>query len=335
MSSVTSSTDWKRSAVALPRIALVGAGTMGSFHARVIAESDFGELAAVIDPYEPFGSEVAERYGAEWRPAADEWSEFDGVVIAAATEAHLSLAMPVIESGVPVLVEKPISDSLEGTRAILARSAELGVPLMCGLLERYNPAMLTAQAMVHAPVHVTASRHSPYAPRIKTGVAWDLLIHDVDMAVRTLGQPISVRGSTGEYNPASLPGAEDVAEVVVGFADGGLASISASRIGQRKVRTVVVHEVDKLIEVDLLRRDVTVYRNVSAQGADDDGRGYRQQTAIEIPELVTNQEPLAAQFERFTSLIDGRIDADEERASYLPAHEVVAEALASRSGPRH
>lgn len=321
--------------MSLPRIALVGAGTMGSYHARVISQSPLAELAAVIDPYEAAGSDIARRFGSEWLPAATDWKGYDGVVIAAATEAHVGLAVPVIESGTAVLVEKPLSDSLEDTRAIIDLSATEGVPLMCGLLERYNPAVLTAAALIESPVHITGTRHSPYAPRIRTGVAWDLLIHDVDLAIRMLGTPESVRGATGEFNPSSLPGAEDVAEVVIGFETGGVASLSASRIGQRKVRTLVVHEVEKLVEIDLLRRDVTVYRNVAGQSvSDDDGRGYRQQTAIEIPELVANQEPLAAQLERFIGLLDGTVDPDAERASYLAAHEVVAAALGSGSVSR-
>lgn len=115
------------------------------------------------------------------------------------------------------------------------------------------------------------------------------------------------------------------------FANGALAHVSASRIGQRKVRTLSIHEVDRLIEVDLLRRDVTVYHHVSDQPANIDGRGYKQQTVIEIPELLTSQEPLAAQLDQFVRLISGDADADAERRSILPSHEVVAQLKASHS----
>lgn len=307
-----------------PRILLIGAGSMGSLHARVISQSPLAELATVVDPRQDVGGGVASRFGASWAPHLDVLSGIDGVVIAAATEAHYDLAMAVLEAGVPVLVEKPVADGLSRTLEILDKAEEKGVPIMCGLLERFNPAVVTAKALIESPVYVTATRHSPYAPRIRTGVSWDLLVHDVDLAVGILGgDPTLVTGSLGQFHPHSVAGAEDVAEVVLGFESGGMAHISASRIGQRKIRTLSIHELDRLIEVDLLRRDVTVYHHVSGQAADDEGRGYKQQTIIEIPEMLTSQEPLAAQLEHFVGLIAGTVDADAERASVIPSHRVV------------
>ena len=148
-------------------------------------------------------------------------------------------------------------------------------------------------------------------------------MHDVDLSIQLTGSaPTDVRARLGHYSPEST--AEDVADVIVGFESGAMANLSAARIGQRKVRTLVIHELDRLIELDLLRRAVTIYRHVSG-AVSDDGRGYRQQTIIEIPELVTNQEPLAAQFDRFVDLLEGTVDADAERDSILPSHRVIAQ----------
>ncbi|TFD67294.1 Gfo/Idh/MocA family protein [Cryobacterium ruanii] len=306
-----------------PRILLIGAGSMGSLHARVISQSPLVELATVIDPRKDVGGALADRFGATWAPAFSSLAGVDGVVVAAATEAHFELAMEVIEAGIPLLVEKPMSDGLEKTMAILDRAETLNVPIMCGLLERFNPAVVTAKALLDSPLYVTATRHSPYVPRIRTGVSWDLLVHDIDLAIGILGgTPTLVTGTLSQFHPSSISGAEDVAEVVLGFESGGTAHISASRIGQRKIRTLSIHELDRMVEVDLLRRDVTVYHHVSGQ-ADDDGRGYKQQTVIEIPELLTSQEPLAAQLDHFTALIAGTVDADAERNSIIPSHRVV------------
>ncbi|WP_157005789.1 Gfo/Idh/MocA family protein [Agromyces laixinhei] len=307
-----------------PRILLVGAGSMGSLHARVIAQSPLATLARVVDGREDVGTGLAERYGASWAPELGDLSDVDAVVIAASTEAHFDLALEVLEQDRPVLVEKPVADGLEKTLEILRRSETRDVPMMCGLLERFNPAVVTARALMDDPKFVTATRHSPYAPRIRTGVSWDLLVHDVDLASLLLGgSPTVVRGVLGQFHPLSVPGAEDVAEAVLSFEGGRVAHVSASRVGQRKIRTMSIHDLDKLIEVDLLRRDVTVYRHVSDQAADAEGRGYRQQTVIEIPELLTAQEPLAAQLEHFVGLIDGTVDAETERRSILPAHSIV------------
>ena len=104
--------------------------------------------------------------------------------------------------------------------------------------------------------------------------------------------------------------------------------MSASRIGQRKLRSLVITEVDRLVEIDLLRRDVTIYRHVSHDSVTDNGLGYRQQTIIDIPELVSGREPLATQLDRFVDLLTGAADIDEERCSILPSHRVVASVLA-------
>lgn len=305
-------------------VLLVGAGSMGSLHARVTAQSEHCVLHTVVDPLADLGQDLATRLGAAWRPELGSLDGIDAVIVAAATEAHAPLARQVLEAGVPLLVEKPVTADLASTTEILRLSAETGVPMMCGLLERFNPAVMTALPMIESAVHVTGQRHSPYAPRIRTGVAWDLLVHDVDLAMRFLPGPVThVDAVVGRFHPASLEGAEDVVEASLRFASGAVASISASRVGQRKVRSLVVHELDKLVEIDLLRRDITIYRHV-AEAAFEGGRGYRQQTVIEIPELRTSREPLAAQLDHFVDLVRGDADADAERASILPSHQVVA-----------
>jgi len=309
-------------------IALVGAGTMGSLHARVISQSSIARLACVVDPDPEQGRGLAERFETAWAPALAEPGSVDAVVVAAPTAAHADLATAVIAAGVPLLVEKPITDDLTSTTAIVDASRAAGVPLMCGLLERYNPAVRTALRIVGDPIHVGSVRHSPYAPRIATGVAYDLLIHDVDLVLRITGtEPTRVDAHFATFDPRSRPGAEDVAEVVLSFAGGAVASLSASRVAQRKVRSLVVAELDRVIEVDLVRQDLTVYRHVGDLVPSDDGAGYRQQTIIDIPTIHDAREPLAVQLERFVGLARGEIDPEEERATLLAPHRVVADAV--------
>jgi len=249
-------------------------------------------------------------------------------VVAAATEHHHAIALDVLRAALSVLIEKPVCPSLSQTQEVLAASEAAGVPLMCGFLERYNPTFLVARQMLTAPRFARAERHSPYVPRIKTGVAWDLLVHDVDLISQIFGgdDPQSLAVEVGQFHPSSVPGAEDIIEVGLRFA-GGIGSASASRIGQRKVRTLVIQELDRMIEVDLLRRGVTSYRHTSIE-SDDSGRGFRQATEMEVPEII-GREPLATQLDRFIDLIEGTIDADAERRSVLPAHRIVQLALDS------
>jgi predicted dehydrogenase len=312
------------------RVLLIGAGNMGSHHARVISQSPRTELAVLVDPRKSVGTAVAERFGASWLPELPSLDQIDAVVIAAATEAHYELAMQALAADKPVLVEKPVSDSLLRTEEILALAEARDVPFMCGLLERYNPAVLTARNFIDSPLHISATRHSPYAARIRTGVAWDLLVHDVDLAINIAGSaPLEIDAKLGFFHPDSLEDAEDVAESILRFDGGALAHISASRVAQRKIRQLSVYEAERLIEVDLLRRDVTIYHHVSENSVDE-GRGYRQQTVIEIPELISSEEPLTAQFNHFTDLIEGTADARAERATILPSHRVIDSVIAQR-----
>lgn len=310
------------------QFAVVGAGMMGSNHARVVAQSDLADLAVLVDPRREVGLPLAERYGARWAPELPDLDSVDGVIVAAATEAHYDLAMQVLSTGTPLLIEKPVAADIVQSRSVVAAADAADIPLMCGLLERFNPAVLTARSFIEAPIHLSATRHSPYAPRIRTGVAWDLLVHDVDLAIVLAGGlPTAVSSSLGFFHNRSESGAEDVAETIMSFDTGALAHISASRMGQKKIRQVSVYEPDRLIEIDLLRRDVTVYHHVSEDLVGGANRGYRQQTVIEIPEMVTSVEPLTAQFAHFCRIIDGVEDAEIERRTLLPAHEVIAEVL--------
>jgi predicted dehydrogenase len=313
------------------RIALVGAGSMGRNHARIIAENSSAVLATIVDPFESSGRPVAEQFDARWVPEL-ELDDIDAVVVAASTEHHYGIARDVIAAGKPLLVEKPICPSLALTEEILAASEKAGTPIMCGFLERYNPAVIAARAMIDEPLYVRAERHSPYVPRIKTGVAWDLLVHDVDLISQLFGArvPERVGVEVGSFHPSSLPGAEDIVEASLGFEGGGLASASASRLGQRKVRTLMVQSLDHMVEIDLLRRGVTLYRHTTISEDKPGGAGYRQMTEMEVPE-ITGREPLATQFDRFLGLVAGEIDADEERRSILPAHRIVEAALQARA----
>lgn len=316
------------------RIGLVGTGTMGTLHARVIAESPRAELTWVADPRREAGEEVAGRHATRWL-AEMEPDTVDAVVVAAATEHHHRLALEVLAAGVPLLVEKPLADTLDHAREIVETSERLGVPLMCGFLERYNPAILTALEFVERPIHAAANRHSPYVARIRTGVSSDLLIHDLDVLLQVFDeQPVGAEGHLGYFHPNSEPGAEDMADAIVDFPGGGIGMATASRTSQRKIRTLVITELDRQIELDLVRQDITIYRHIGNEALEDSGLGYRQQTVIDIPVIKHQREPLATQLDRFLDLVGGTVDADAERASLLPPHELLdaVRRSAARSG---
>jgi predicted dehydrogenase len=310
------------------RIGLVGAGSMGSLHARVLSSTDATELAWIADPDRATGQRVAERFATKWLPEP-EMAGVDAVVIAAPTQFHHAYAMSIIEAGLPLLVEKPIADTLAHVHEIIDASRAGDTVLMCGLLERFNAAVRTAAEIARQPVHIATVRHSPYAERIRTGVASDLLIHDIDLVVRLMGEaPATLTGHYGYFEPRSTTSSEDVAEATLRFSGGQIASLSVSRIAQHKIRSLTIAEIGRLIEVDLLRQSITIYRHVQESGFDEDA-GYTQQTIIEIPVIRHPGEPLQLQLAHFVALVEGRADPEEERQTLLLPHLLIDQVGAS------
>lgn len=322
-----------RATPAGPRIALVGSGVMGSQHARVLAQSDRCEFVRVIEPRLEVGKPVAERFGVDWLPELDGLRDIDAVVIAAATEAHYDLARHVLELDKPLLVEKPLTGTYERSLELVTESERRGLPLVCGFVERFNPAVITARQFVGEPIEIHAVRHSPFVPRINAGVATDLLIHDVDLAIGfTRRTPHKVKATFGYFHETSRRNRwEDSADMMMSFDGGAVATCSASRASQHKVRHLSLLEIDRLIEIDLLRRDITIYRHV-ADSASMDESGYQQQTVIEIPTILPSGEPLAVQLNHFLDLLEqgaGSAAVAAERAAILPAHQAVELAVQS------
>lgn len=309
------------------RVGLIGAGTMGALHARVLATNPRTSLAWVSDPFESSGRAIADRFGARYvmEPLYD---EVDAVVVAAPTQFHHQLGLDVLRHGRPLLMEKPLANDLAQVDQLLEEAETRDLPIMCGLLERFNAAVRTAFELSRAPLHFRSVRHSPMTSRIQTGVGGDLLIHDLDLAIGLFGaMPTVIEGLTDR--PTNRPGAiEDIAELVLRFGSTGVASLSASRRSQRKIRTMMIAEEDRLIEVDLLRQDVTIYRHVLESATDDD-LGYRQQTIIDVPVLRHHGEPLMLQLDHFVDIVSGTADHHAERLSIRPAHAVLQQLVGS------
>lgn len=304
------------------RIGLVGGGSMGALHARVIAQEPATELVWIAEPDAIVGRELAQRFGARWMPTPG-YEGVDAVVVAAPTQHHRELALAVLGRGLPLLLEKPLAPTLNESVEIVELAEREGTVLMCGLLERFNPAVRTAVEICREPLHVQTIRHSPYASRIRTGVAGDLLIHDVDLVMRLMdGMPIGHSCSFGYFEPRSEPGSEDVAEAHLSFDGGRVASLSVSRIAQRKVRSLMISEIARSIEVDLLRQAITVYRDAGSSRFDEEA-GYTQQMIIDIPVIRHLGEPLSLQLRHFVDLVRERSDAAQELEGILASHTVL------------
>ena len=306
-----------------PRVAVVGAGNMGANHARVVAASPRAELAMVLDVDADRADAVARPLGVEGSTDLAAAAGCDAVVVAATTEVHLDIALPLLEAGVSCLVEKPLADDLVAVDRLIGASETSGAALMCGFVERFNPAVVGARALLDgSPVHLLGIRHSPHNPRTRSSVIDDLLIHDIDLALDLLGGSVtSVSG--GHW--VSPDGVEELADCTMVFDHGAVATLSSSRTSQRKVRSLSLSSVDLLIEIDLLRHDLTAYRHRSGEVVDRDGPIYRAETVVEIPFVRHTGEPLAVQFDHFVDLVTSDASRDAERASLRAPHAAVAQ----------
>jgi predicted dehydrogenase len=309
------------------KVALVGVGAMGSHHARVISHSMRARLFAVIDQDTDRAAAVAGDIGCLATADLDVAARSDAVIVATPTGSHLEIALGLLELGRPLLVEKPLAPDLPAVQTILDASRKYDVPVMCGFVERFNPVISTALSVMEGPaIHVVAIRHSPPAERIISGVVSDMLIHDLDLAVQIAGDLEVDDVVSTLWRPPGSPTAE-IADCTISFAGGSVATLSASRVSQRKIRTLTIATESQLIELDLLRQDISVYRHVRHEQIGGASTTYRAETVIDIPFVRHAGEPLALQFEHFLDLVEGRADAELERHRVLPAHE-----LASRIG---
>ena len=302
------------------RVAVVGAGAMGANHARVTSADARATLAYVLDSDAARAEALAASFDAQTGESWEQALACDAAIVATPTETHVELGIALLEAGVPVLVEKPLADDLDGAQRLVDTARRCGTVLTCGFVERFNPAVATARSLLtDDPLHIATVRHSPPAARITTGVISDLLIHDLDLVSafittdeRSIAASGIVRGDRGTI---------EVVDAVVSY-DNAVAALSADRWGQRKLRTVSISTPTTLIELDLLRQDVTVYRHVMHEIAGE--VGYRAQTVVDIPFVRTAGEPLALQFAHFLDLVFGEADAQTELEGLLTPHRLAA-----------
>ena len=302
------------------RIALVGAGSMGENHARVIAQAPNAVLGVIVDPDRERAARLAERHGCTSSTDLASVRSCDAAVVAAPTSSHVAIGRRLLAEGLPVLIEKPMATSSVDVEALCALATSRGLPLMCGFVERFNAVVATLAASLEGDLlHLMTLRHSPSAARAGSSVVWDLLIHDIDLVLRLCGgrEPVEVAAQSIVPEQGAV---SELTDCTLLFAGGPIATLSASRMSQRKLRTMLVTTSEAVYDVDLLRQDVTVYRHISAAYLMAESPKFRTETVIDIPFVRHAGEPLALQLQHFIDIVEGRDDAGLEIASILPAH---------------
>jgi predicted dehydrogenase len=282
-------------------IAVVGAGVMGANHARVLRDVPGARLSAVIDLDAPRARALAIEHGCFWGTALDEIpADTDAAIIATPTTTHLTAAVAALSRGLHVLVEKPFASTVEEARKILDEARRNDRILAVGHIERFNPACLDLPRFVSTPTFIQTRRLSPFNERIEEGVVRDMMIHDVDV-VLWLARSAPVRINADIAYDRSRT--EDLAVATLVFESGLVAQMTATRIGQDKVRRIAVVQRDSVIDVDLLRQDITIRRQSSTEFTNDGGRRFKEASVVEIPYLDHRGEPLLLELTDFVDSI--------------------------------
>jgi len=286
------------------RVALVGAGIMGTNHARVLHTLPGAQLTVVVDPDEARGRALAASVGATYLPEACAVpGAADAAVLASSSETHADIGVPLLEAGLDLLVEKPLATTVAAADRLIRAAADNDRILMVGHIERFNPAVLELDRQVQDLVHIDLTRMGPFSPRVTEDVVVDLMIHDLELALAIAGAEVERVSAMGQcVRSDSL----DLVTALLRFTNGVTATVTASRVAQTKIRQIQLTQRANFVAVDLLRQDVTVHHVEHNEYLSAGGARYRQAGVIEIPFLEHRGEPLGLELGHFLECVVNR-----------------------------
>lgn len=241
------------------RVAVVGAGKMGTYHSKLLGKTPDVELVGVCD------TNIWKAQLAAWqsntvaiRDYKDVLNRVDAVIVAVPTPLHHEVGMAALTAGAHVLIEKPLASTVDEAKALLSVSQEKQLVLQVGHIERFNPAVLEAVKHIRDPRYITVERLGPYDPRMShIGVVMDLMIHDLDILLTLVGSEVESLEALGAN---LLSGHEDIANVRVRFKTGCVADLTASRISLGKSRKLRAFQKDSYISLDYGAGSLKIYK---------------------------------------------------------------------------
>ena len=240
------------------QVMVVGVGALGRHHARIVSGLPGVELVAVAEPREEIGRPIAEQLNTHWvADGRDMIGEIDAASIVVPTTLHGDIAGEFLENGIPVLVEKPLADSVaEGQRLVDLAKASNSI-LQVGHVERFNPAMVAARKACGSPKYILAKRVSPFPFRsTDIGVVHDLLIHDIDLVLDLVQSPVV---NVQAFGINVVSNHEDIVNARLFFENGAIADLTASRVNPDAKRGMQIWSPLGCVDVDLQTREVTSY----------------------------------------------------------------------------
>jgi predicted dehydrogenase len=300
------------------RLGVVGVGHLGSLHAQKYAALKNIDLAGVADIDFEKAKRVARTYSTKaFRSHKELLPYVDGLSLAVPTVSHFEIGHDIVNHGVHLLVEKPITLTLGDAATLIEAARRNKTILQTGHLERFNPVVTKMESLISEPVFIDSARLNSFTGRgTDVDVVLDLMIHDLDIILHLVKSEIKEIEAIGM---PLLTGKVDVANVRILFVSGVVANITASRVSHESVRVTRIMQPDNLISVDYNKRKigVTHFPGAGKQMTDRSPLVYEE-------DVFTESDPLGDQIKSFVgSIIDGR----EPQVSGVDGKRALAVAL--------
>lgn len=276
------------------KIGVLGAGHLGKIHLRLLQQSDKYELVGFYDENPEYAQRVASEFGyTRFDTIAKLIHAVDVIDIVTPTLSHWKCAKVAIKSGKHVFIEKPISNTVDEAREIIALAAEHNVKGQVGHVERFNPAFTATRSMIENPMFIETHRLAEFNPRgTDVPVVLDLMIHDIDVILSVVKSEVKTVSASGVSVISDTP---DIANARIEFENGCVANLTASRISLKNMRKTRFFQKDAYISVDFLEKKCEVVKMKDAPEVPGDfdmilqnAEGVKKQIYFANPEVSQN-----------------------------------------------
>ena len=263
------------------RVGVVGVGHIGSNHARLYAEIPAADFTAIYDVDPSRATAIAKKYGAVATKSLEEFAELvDAASVATPTSSHHEIALPLLQRGKHLLVEKPITENPQHATELAELAACHQLVLQVGHVERFNPVLSALEARLTHPRFIEAHRLSSYPNRsTDIGVVLDLMIHDLEIILHLVRSRVEHIDAVGV---PVLSRGEDIANARIRFENGCVANVTSSRISPERMRKIRVFQEDAYLSLDYEKQSGEIYRR-------EGGKITRHKVAIEREEPLKQQ----------------------------------------------
>jgi len=299
------------------KVGVVGVGYFGQFHAEKYAKTKEVELVGVVDINTSRAREIAKRYRTQpFEHHTDLFNQVQAVSIAVPTPLHYPVTKDFFLHGIDVLLEKPISNTLEEADELIGLAESKGRILQVGHLERFNGALSGLETRVQQPRFIESHRLGPFSGRgTEVDVVLDLMVHDIDIILNLVNSKVEQLQAVGI---PILTHSLDIANARIEFENGCIASLTASRVSKEKIRKIRIFQPDRILSIDYLSQKLSL----SKKGIPLDGKKIPEMVTEEIP--VQKADLLEAEIHSFLQSVRDRKKA---RVSGLDGKRALALAL--------